>query len=117
MTYRKYRNVPTTIDGIRFASAAESRRYSELKLLVKIEQITDLTLQPRYEIIPKYINAKGEKIKAAYYVADFSYYDVERGTWVIEDVKRKATATAIYKFKKKLFEYRYPDKTIVEVDA
>jgi len=117
MSYHKYRNVPTTVDNIRFASRAESRRYSELKLFVQTGQIIDLTLQPRYLLIPKYTNANGEKIQAAYYVADFSYYDTEKGAFVIEDVKRKATATAVYKFKKKLFEYMYPDRTIVEVDA
>lgn len=117
MSYHKYRNVITTVDNIKFASAAESRRYKELKVLVRAGLITDLELQPRYEIIPKYVNAKGEKIQAAYYVADFLYYDPTEGVYVIEDVKRKQTATAVYKLKKKLFEYRYPDKIIIEVDA
>lgn len=117
MSYKKYRNIVTEVDGIKFASAAESRRYSELRLLVRAGAITDLTLQPRYEIIPKYINAKGRKVQAAYYVADFNYYDTTEGEYVIEDVKRPQTATAVYKLKKKLFEYRYPDKTIIEVDA
>jgi hypothetical protein len=33
MRPRKYRNVPTLIDGITFDSKKESNRYSELKLL------------------------------------------------------------------------------------
>lgn len=117
MAYHKYRNTPTTVDNIKFASAAESRRYKELKTFMEAGMISDLECQPRYEIIPKYINAQGEKVQAAHYVADFLYYDTVIGEWIIEDVKRKATATAVYKLKKKLFEYRYPDKTIMEVDA
>lgn len=117
MAYRKYRNVPTVIDNIHFDSKAEGRRYQQLKVFIKAGLITDLVPHPRYLLIPKYTNAKGDKIQAAYYEADFSYYDTEKGAYVIEDVKRKATATAVYKFKKKLFEYNYPDKTIVEVDA
>ena len=31
--FRKYRNVPTVVDGMRFDSKAEARRYGELKLL------------------------------------------------------------------------------------
>ncbi len=115
--YKKYRNIVNEIDGIKFDSLAEGRRYKELKLLERAGLISDLELQPKYEIIPKYVNADGKKIQAAYYVADFSYYDTEVGEWVTEDVKRPQTATAVYKLKKKLFEFLNPGKCIREVDA
>lgn len=117
MPYQKYRNTPTTVDNIRFASAAESRRYLELKMLLNAGLISDLELQPKFVIIPQYTNVKGKKIQAAYYIADFRYFDIRLAQRIIEDVKRPQTATAIYKLKKKLFEYRYPGEFICEVDA
>lgn len=117
MPYHKYRNTPTTVDNIKFASAAESRRYTELKFLLDASFIKDLKLQPRFELLPKYVNGAGDKIQKMEYVADFSYFDIERNCFIVEDVKRKATATAVYKLKKKWFEQKYYPLTIMEVDA
>jgi len=50
MAQNKYHNQPVTIDGIRFASKREGKRYSELKLLEQAGSITDLKLQPRFPI-------------------------------------------------------------------
>ena len=41
------------------------------------------------------------------------YYDCESGEEVIEDVK--GIKTAVYKLKKKLFEYKYKEYTIREI--
>ena len=49
------------------------------------------------------------------YVADFVYYDIFKGQKIVEDVKSEATKTQVYKLKKKLFEYRYPELEIKEV--
>ena len=46
----KYRAVPTVIDGIRFASKAEARRYGELRLLEQAGEIRDLVRQPRFAL-------------------------------------------------------------------
>ena len=46
----KYRNKSCVIDGHRFASLAEGRRYGELKLLLKAGMIARMVLQPRYNI-------------------------------------------------------------------
>lgn len=89
----KYRNRPITIDGVRFASRAEARRYGELILLQRIGDITDLEVQPRYPLV-----VNGHKI--ATYVADFRY--LKAGQTVVEDVKSPATRTAVYKLKAKL---------------
>lgn len=71
----KYRNVKTIVDGIRFDSKAEAERYIVLKMARNNGDITDLKLQPKFELQPKYINNKGEKIKAIVYKADFCYIE------------------------------------------
>lgn len=87
----KYRNQPEEINGIKFASKKEAKRYGELGFLVKAKVITNLELQPRYPIV---ING----VKVTTYVADFRY--VEDGKTVVEDTK--GYKTDIYKLKKKL---------------
>ena len=82
----KYRNRKTIVDGIKFDSKAEAKRYIELKLLQKNGLITNLQLQPRFELQPGYKNNKGENIRAITYKADFSY--IENGKMIVEDVKR-----------------------------
>jgi len=99
---RKYRNVPVVVDGIRFDSKKESRRYSELKLLEKAGEIQALELQPSFKID---INEK----RVCTYKADFEYMDlrgpVER---VVEDVKSPPTRkNSTYRLKKKLVEAVY----------
>ena len=98
LTYNKYRNVKTTIDGIKFDSKAEARRYTELKLLEKAGEITDLKLQPRF-ILQHSFKHKGKTIRAITYMADFQYS--ENGKEIVEDVK--GVETAVFKIKKKMF--------------
>ena len=102
MSYSKYRAQPTTIDGIRFASKAEGRRYCELVLLQKAGRISELKLQPRYPL-----NSEGGG-KIATYVADFEYVDSFDGKVATEDVKGVVTAT--FRLKQKLFEAQYGRK-------
>lgn len=90
----KYRNRKTTVDGIRFDSAAESKRYGELKLLQSQGEITDLVLQPRFPLM-----VNGEKVGT--YSADFQYRD-SGGQLVVEDVK--GVPTTVYRLKKKLMK-------------
>ena len=89
--YSKYRAVPTEVDGVRFASKKEAKRYQELKLLERAGKIRDLKLQPRYVIT---LN----DIKICTYVGDFQYR--EGDVLVLEDVKGVKTDT--YRIKKKL---------------
>lgn len=89
----KYRNVPVIIDGYRFPSKAEGKRYTELRDGQRAGIFSKLERQPRFPII---ING----VKICDYVADFRYYDNERRREVIEDVK--GVKTPEYKLKKKL---------------
>jgi hypothetical protein len=105
MTARsKYRAQPTEVDGIRFHSKAEARRYLELKLLEKAGEVKELELQPKF---PLYAPSKswGKHELVAIYVADFRYRKGPRGLLVIEDVK--GMKTPVYRLKKKWFEAQY----------
>ena len=94
----KYRNKPTEVDGIKFASKAEARRYSDLKLLERAGEISDLKLQPRY---PLTVNG----LLVCTYVADFDYVEARDERTVTEDVKGVKTKDFI--IKAKLFHALY----------
>jgi hypothetical protein len=89
----KYHAKPTVVDGIKFASKAEARRYGELTLLERVGKIKDIVLQPR---VPIDVNG----VRIGTYVADFMYVDVETGETVYEDVK--GVKTPVYNLKKRL---------------
>ena len=105
MRRSKYGAVKTVVDDITFASRAEARRYSELKLLVRANEISELRLQPRYPFV-----VLGSKICT--YVGDFEYRD-SNGCTVCEDVK--GVRTPEYIIKRKLFLAIYKEIKHVEV--
>lgn len=110
--YRKYKNEEKIVDGIKFDSKLEARRYIQLKLLLRAGEITDLRTQAEYELQPSY-KKNGKTIRAIKYVADFVYYDVRERKTIIEDTK--GFRNDVYKLKKKIFEYKYPDLEIREM--
>lgn len=91
----KYRAKKTVVDGIKFDSKREARRYQELRLLERAGEIARLNLQVRYPL-----EVNGHKIGR--YTADFVYCDSD-GMLVVEDVKSPATKKARdYVLRKKL---------------
>jgi len=100
----KYNAKRQIIDGITFASLAESRRYSELKLLENVGQISHLQCHPRFELQPAF-RCGGTWYAAVRYTADFSY--ICNGDTVVEEVKSTATITTAYSIRKRLFLYKY----------
>lgn len=110
----KYKAVKTEIDGISFDSKAEADRYIYLKTLEKLGSIKDLQLQPKF-ILQDSFKKNGKTYRAITYKADFSYFDHKKGHLVIEDVKGQKTE--VYKIKKKLFEAKFKNLTIVEVNV
>ena len=109
----KYGNVKTEVDGIKFDSQKEARRYQTLMLAQKSGLIRDLRLQHEFTLQEAYTTCTGKRIRAIKYRADFTYYMVDGDSMVIEDVKSKGTKTKEYELKKKLMA----DKgyTILEV--
>lgn len=107
----KYGAEKKEVNGHRFDSTKEAKRYLDLALLQAAKRITDLELQPEYRIFVTPL-AGGQPLAVGSYFADFRY--CEAGATVIEDVKSKATATPLYRLKKKLVEALYGIK-IIEV--
>lgn len=109
---RKYHNTKTIVDGIKFDSKLEAKRYGQLKLMERAGVIRDLELQPEYELIPSF-RKSGKTWRRTVYRADFRYILCEDDRIIIEDVKGStAVITDVFRLKQKLFEYRYPELTI-----
>lgn len=106
----KYRAKKTVIDGIKFDSKKEAKRYIVLKALERNGDIENLTLQPRF-LLQEGFRKNGKAYRKIEYVADFMYE--QDGKLIIEDVK--GIKTDVYKLKQKLFEKRYQDLTIKEI--
>lgn len=68
----KYRNKKVIIDDYVFDSIQESKRYKELKLLLKAGKISDLQLQPRF-LLQDSFKKNGKTFRKIEYVADFMY--------------------------------------------
>lgn len=94
----KYKAVKTIVDGIKFDSKREAKRYQELKLLEQSNEIKELKLQVPFILIDK--SEYGRVIK---YIADFVY--IRDGKQVVEDCK--GFRTDVYRLKKRLFEEKY----------
>lgn len=106
----KYRAKKTEIDGIKFDSKKEAKRYIALRELEKKGNIEKLMLQPRF-LLQEGFRKNGKAYRKIEYVADFMYE--QDGKLIIEDVK--GIKTDVYKLKQKLFEKRYQDLTIKEI--
>lgn len=101
----KYRNRRVTIDGLKFDSVREAKRYKQLAVLERAGLIDALRRQVRFPLI---VNG----VLVCTYVADFTYTD-ESGRKVIEDAKGYATRE--YKTKARLFAALHPGLSISEV--
>lgn len=101
----KYRNVKT--NG--YDSKKESVRANELKLLEHAGHITHLEEQVVFELQPSF-KCDGKTERAIKYIADFIYY--KDGDFVVEDVK--GFKTDVYKIKRKMLLFKYPDIKFIE---
>lgn len=99
----KYRNKKVIVDDYIFDSIQESKRYKELKLLLKAGQIENLELQPHF-LLQDSFKKNGRTYRKIEYIADFQY--IENGKIIVEDVK--GIQTDVFKIKHKLFEKIYP---------
>lgn len=90
------------IDGLKFDSKAEGRRYSELKILEQAGEISKLKCQVRFPL-----DVNGYHV--ADYIADFQYYQHLADRPTVEDVKgyKKGGAYAVFSLKKKLMKAIY----------
>ena len=116
----KYNNRKIEINGIRFDSRKEAKRYVQLMHAMRVGAIRDLRLQVDFTIQEAYTDCQGKRIRAIRYRADFTYQLTgdfpasisaeDRELWrryiesgketVVEDVK--GVKTQAYKLKEKL---------------
>lgn len=94
---QKYKNKKIEIDGIKFDSTKEGKRYLVLKQALYDGKIQDLKLQVKYELIPSIKEEYVEHLKTKNkvktrtlqlpitYTCDFQY--MKDGELIIEDIK------------------------------
>lgn len=106
MSYNKYKNKKTEIDGIKFDSEMESHYYLYLLCLQEKGEVIEFELQPTYVLQDGFTTKEGKKMRPIQYKADFRviYSD---GHEEVVDVKGRMTAE--FKLKKKMLLYRYRD--------
>ena len=111
----KYGNKRTLVLGIYFDSKKEAERYQELLLMKEAGDIFDLEIQPKFVLQEAFIHDVEGKVREVAYLGDFAYKTGigEDFKMVVEDVK--GMKTDVYKLKKKLFLYKFPDIIFKEV--
>ena len=108
----KYNNKKILVNGVKFDSMKEYKRYLQLQMRERAGEITDLQRQVKYVLIPAQKEPdtigpkggihKGKTIeKECAYIADFVYQ--ENGKTVVEDTK--GVRTPEYVIKRKLMLY------------
>lgn len=112
----KFHNEPVTVDGVRYDSKNEMRRFNFLKLMEKAGEISNLRYHVKFEMIPQitkeeivHLKTKDKVVtkvvqSARYYEADFVYIN-KKGEEIVEDFKGQETD--LFKFKAALFFYIY----------
>ena len=111
----KFNARKTTLDGRTFDSAAEARSYAKLQIMEASGEISDLELQPKFELQPAFKDSAGKTIRAITYTADFAF--VRDGKRIIVDVKGgKATQTQAFRIKWKMLQYQLRDTPGIQLE-
>lgn len=105
----KYRNRKVILDGIKFDSQNEAAYYLDLIEMKNNGEVINFTLQPSFVLIPSY-KKYGRTIRAITYAPDF-YVQYADGREAYVDIKGFATEAS--KLRKKMFDYIYPELTLV----
>ena len=115
--YHKYNNKKVIVNGIKFDSQKEAKRYQELSMFEKAGVISGLQMQVKFLLVPAQYEIverhgkKGQKLpsgkkcveKECSYYADFVYK--RGGETIVEDTK--GFKTPEYIIKRKLMLYKY----------
>ena len=86
----------------------EADYYCRLKLLLQAKEIKSFGLQPKYELQEGF-DKNGKRHRPIAYYADFVVENLD-GTMEVIDIK--GFETQVFKIKRKLFEYKYPDLSL-----
>lgn len=109
----KYGNKKIVIDGIKFDSKKEGKKYLQLKIMKRGGQIKNFELQVKFELQPKF-EKDGYKYRAIVYRADFVVTDWDDKKRIIEikpfsKKKNKFLYTKEFAIKQKMFDFKYPE--------
>lgn len=94
----KFRNIRCEVDGDKFDSKLEARRFQALKFMEAAGEIRDLRSQVSFPLMA------GDELIGAY-VADAVYFDVRKNRKVVED--SKGCKTPLYRWKARHFKAQY----------
>ena len=99
MSKNKYHSRKITKDGETFDSAKEYRRWCNLKMLERAEQIKIVGRQVKFVLIPSQRDKETKKVieRECSYIADFVYWDGDK--YIVEDTKGVKTKDYIIKRK------------------
>ena len=104
----KYHARKTVVNGITFDSKLEADRYEQLLWLLKAGEISNLQLQPEFQIFKGWVDPEtGEKHKSRFYVGDFCYIDMRDHKQIVEDTKGMETAD--FRLKWEYVQSYYPE--------
>lgn len=99
----KYGNRKISVNGFVFDSKREAKRFSELLLLLKAGEISNLQRQVKFELVPSQkVNGKVIE-RPVHYIADFVYQEGDKT--IVEDTK--GFKTKDYIIKRKLMLYKH----------
>lgn len=91
----KYGNKPVEINGIRFDSQKEGKRYDELRFMQRAGEIRSLEVHPRFPLVV-------HGVDCGVYEGDFAYVTTD-DIPVVEDVKSPSTRKLpTYRLKRRL---------------
>jgi len=108
----KYNSVKTEVDEIIFDSKKEAEYWAKIRLLKKSGEVVSIYPQPEFILQEGYVK-NGKKIRPIIYRADFMV-EYKDGHSEIIDVKGYKFQK-VYLIKKKMFHFKYPNLTIIEV--
>lgn len=88
----KYGARKVVMNGLKFDSVREASRWNDLQALENGGYISQLERQIRFVLAPAVtLHGETRKKTALRYVADFRYFDVKAGHFVVEDAKGHET--------------------------
>ena len=96
-------------NGEKFASQTLVYRYQDLLYLKATGAITNLRVNPQYDLIEAFCY-NGYEFRKLFYQADFEYYDTVKQRLVIEDYRGHSKNRLSDKAKTQLFIHMYKDK-------
>jgi len=106
----KYHSRKVEVDGIKFDSSKEAKRYKELILLQKTGTVLEIELQPSFVLQEGY-KRFGKSIRPITYRADFK---VKWKDGRVQIIDTKGFKTKDYLIKKKILLFKYPELDFVE---